>query len=329
MNRSVRDAEVAERNQPSESNRLEQSDLIRKVALAEFEQIAVVATKRRRRQPEEKARRKDLQDPAIAIGGGMVELVDHDVIETRQVLARELVRSRQRLHRREDAVTIEFGAPVHDVAQRAFGVDRTKRSRRLAQQFLAVRDEQDPLRVAGVERREKSLTEAGCRHDQRLAQPVGAEPFKFLQCQRLYRARLDRREVHLSRHWFRESLNPTPCPVRVDPVRRERIGIRALEQLVEAGPNLVHRLPEVDVEHGPRPLHAFAQSHPGQVGRSNVGAARAVRPLEQVGLGVETPPLVTVDPRIEKAGPLSNPVEGIGLGDAEIIGRQEPDVGAP
>ena len=169
----VGDAEVVERHQPAEADRLQQTDLIGEVAVAQREQVAIVRAEGRGREPEEECRIQRRQDTAVTLCRRVMELIDHHVIEMAVAKSLKMRSVRHGLHRREHDVTIVLGLAIHDEATGAVWIHARIGLRRLLQQFTPVRDEQHLARVGRIECSEKGLAEPGGRDDQRPPFAIG------------------------------------------------------------------------------------------------------------------------------------------------------------
>ncbi|MEI2624856.1 MAG: hypothetical protein V9G23_13760 [Giesbergeria sp.] len=196
----------------------------------------------------------------------------------------------------------------------------------LVKQLVPMRDEQDACRVAGIERREEGLAEAGRGDDQRPAMSVGAQSLQFAQRELLRRSGLHGRP--LGRNGLGEQPGRAARAIGVDPSGRQRVDVGAVPEFVEARPQLVQRLAGVEVQHRPGPLDAVTQTHAGEVRRADERAARAVRAFEQVGLGVEAATLVAPDAGLEPTLEPAQDIERVGLGHVEVVGGEQANVGA-
>lgn len=255
----------------------------------------------------------------------MVELVDDHVVEARQIVLSEERGARQRLHRGEHGVAVELGAPVDDVADAARRVHRRECGGRLAQQLLAMGDEQHSRGVARIEGGEEGLAQTRRRDDERPAMPVGSESLQFAQRQHLGGSGLDA-WLWLGR-CVDERTHPPSRTVGLDPRRGQRVHVRTVPELVESRPKLVERLAGIEVQHGPGPLDAVSQAAAREVRRADERTTRAVRALEQIRLGMEAAPRMAVDARLEAAVQSEQRIERVGLGHVEVVGGEQANVG--
>jgi len=90
----------------------------------------------------------------------------------------------------------------------------------------------------------------------------------------------------------------------------------------------VERLAGIEVQHGPGPLDAVSQAAAREVRRADERTTRAVRALEQIRLGMEAAARMTVDPRLEVAMQSEQRIKRVGLSHVEVVGGEQPDVGA-
>ena len=74
-------AAVCERNEPSEADGVGESDLERDVVVAQHEDVPAVHPLGGSSEPQEETGSEMVDDPAVAVGDRMVELVDDDVVE--------------------------------------------------------------------------------------------------------------------------------------------------------------------------------------------------------------------------------------------------------
>ena len=77
----VLDAEVVERRQPAELDAARDVGAIRDEVVEQAEDVRGVGAVRRRRQAEQEAGIDAIEDPPVRLGGGVVHLVDDDVVE--------------------------------------------------------------------------------------------------------------------------------------------------------------------------------------------------------------------------------------------------------
>ena len=150
------------------ANAVDEIAAIDQVLLTEREQVSAVAPLGRRRQAEQELRTEVGDQLSVGRRGGVVELVDDDVVERVWREPLQVLATAQRLDRSEHDVGVRLlricpcsgqGAPRADAAE---GVER------LVEDLLAMRDEQHApeLRAVRVERREPRLSKSGRQHDE-------------------------------------------------------------------------------------------------------------------------------------------------------------------
>ncbi|MNE37361.1 hypothetical protein D3C80_1312090 [compost metagenome] len=126
-------------------------------------------------QAKQEARRKVVEQAVIGRRGGMVEFVDHHVIEVLRREAFEMGDASQGLHRSAQHIHLAIAllAPIktnprgRPNAQEGF--------RRLIEDLLAMSDEQHPPRpeLLGIEGGQPGLAQAGGKHHQAAAVALG------------------------------------------------------------------------------------------------------------------------------------------------------------
>jgi hypothetical protein len=110
-------------------------------------------------------------------GGGVVKFVDHQVVEVLRREALQMHGARQRLHRRAEHVDIGCRGCGRCSSPRDLrGRMRTKVCRRLAEDLLPVRNEQDAARthVHGIEGGQPGLAQARGEHHEAAPEALGA-----------------------------------------------------------------------------------------------------------------------------------------------------------
>ena len=190
-------AEIAKRTQQPRFDAGNQVLAVHQVFLAQRQQVATVHSFRRRRQTEQESRRKVLNQSAIGAGGGVVKLVDDDVVKLFASKLAEMMHPTQRLNRGEEHVGVGRFLFARVEAQSGSGTNPAKRLHGLRQDFFPMSDEQHSTKVLAcrIEGGQPRLSQAGRQDDQ--AGFVAS-----------FASRLERRECFLldgvrRRRWFR------------------------------------------------------------------------------------------------------------------------------
>jgi hypothetical protein len=272
-----------------------------------------------------------VDDLAVAAGCGMVELVDDDVVE---LVGGEVVEAcRQRRDAGEDHAGVASLLCPEVQAERLSWLHLAEGVAALAQDLFAVGDEQDPAELgpSAVEGGDPGLAESGGHHHQAGSEAVetgGLERLEGSTLDGAGRGRLDRwLDLHADRH--HHLLGGTPLgSVPQEPLGAEGLATRVAPQPLEG------------LEHRGHLIHADGPFDPtGQPGLAQVVAAdeacrhSVVRRPEQVRLGMEAGGVVVEDAGLQRAGcatvgQVEQPGQGVGVGDLEVVGREDPETGA-
>ena len=319
-----------ERHQPAEADRLQQTDLIGEVAVAQREQVSIVRAEGCGREPEEECRIQRRQDTAVTLCRRVMELIDHHVIEMAVAKSLKMRRVRHGLHRREHDVTIVLGLAIDDEATGTVRIHACIGFRRLLQQFAPVRDEQHLARVGRIECSEKGLAKPGGRDDQRPPFAIGPQTLKLLQGEGLYGPRFDSTLVGTTRRLCRfDGYDLATSFVGVYPAERERHGVCAAEQVVERGRDLVHRVAGIHVQHRPGPLDPVDQAAAADIRRADERASRTIRTFEHPCFRMERARSLAVDPRFKPDRPSAQRTQRVRLCHAQIVRGQQAQRGTP
>ena len=278
----VGDAVVVEAAEQVAPDALDQVTAVGEVFLAEREQIAAVGALRGGGEAEEELGAEPVDEAAVGRGGRVVEFVDDDVVEGVALEALEMSGAPERLDRGEEDLGVGVAVRPLVEAEARLGADEAIGVARLAEDLLAVGDEEDPaiLGAVRVEGAEPGLAEAGREDDEPGGVPGGAG---FIQ-------RRERRELDCVRcdDCPRFGLDidgrgrgPWPggdlpaLPVAVDPrgrqLPRRRVVKEALEDLGDAGESRGVRRGDRAVA----PFDAGQERRLGEVGAADKGDAVA------------------------------------------------------
>ena len=168
----VGDPEVAKRAKVAALDALGERALVNQVVRAQRQQVRAVHAVGGRGKSEEECRLKVIDHPAVTAGGGVMELIDYDVVEP---VGREPVQiPGERLDAGEQHAGVRLLLPAVVQAEVRIRLDAAEHVEGLAQNLLAVGDEQHPaeLRPGGVERGEPRLAQASRHHDQAAAEAL-------------------------------------------------------------------------------------------------------------------------------------------------------------
>jgi hypothetical protein len=173
--------------------------------------------------------------PAVTAGGGVMELIDHDVAEP---AGRKPVQiSGERLDAGEQHPGIRLPLPAVVQAEVRIRLDAAEHIEGLAQNLLTVRDEQHAaeLRPGGVERGEPRLSEPGRHHDQATAKALQPGLLQGRQRLPLHGPRGGRRGRRFGHHTCGvHGRRPAPAVVRKQ-AAGERLAARVGPQPSEGG----------------------------------------------------------------------------------------------
>ena len=238
------DPEVAKRAQQVRLDAFAEVTAEHQVVATQRQQVAAVGAFGGRRQAEQEPRPEVLDQPTVGVRRRVMELVDDDVVEVIHSEALQVLRSAQRLDRREQHGRILVLLRAGELAHHATGPDATEGRQRLIEDLVAVCDEQDTLRLRWhadlererhrVERRQPRLAEAGGEHDEPCAIAEFARAPQC--CQRLALDRMCGRGRQFLRRDLDDVASGGHDPARAvvpDPLRRERYRVGVQEQLVK------------------------------------------------------------------------------------------------
>ena len=288
--------------------------------LAQPQQLRPVAALGRRGDPEHESRREVAEHPSVSQRRGVVEFVDHDQIEVVFGPARQVLRARERLHRREH----ELGRAIALRSLEQPGLAPREHPREgpagLDEDLLAMGDEQHPPRaqLRGVEGREQRLAEAGGQHHEPTRRPT-------VPCQR---QRGEGLALDLVRQrWLRGRIpadrRRTPRGIFVDPLGGERHRLGRGPEPLEAGPDrrdLVSSLQGAQV-----PLHRARQRRATEIATTDIRDRRGPG-REYVRFRVEAcEALASIYSHLEgreRRPELVQLAQGFGVGDAEVVAGQ-------
>jgi hypothetical protein len=197
-----------------------------------------------------------------------------------------------------------------------------------------VGDEQHPAELgpSAVEGGDPGLAESGGHHDQAGSEAVetgGLERLEGLTLDGAWRGRLDRwLDLHADRdhHLLRRT---ALGPVSQEPLGTEGLAARIAPQPPEGLEHRGHLI------HADRPLDPTGQPRLAQVVAADEARRHSVvRRPEQVGLGVEAGGVVVEDAGLQRTGraavgQVEQPSQRVGVGDLEVVGREDPETGAP
>ena len=168
--------------------------MIDEVVATQRQQVSPVRPVRGRRQPQQKARGEVVEQPAIAGGAGVVELVHHDVVEGIRGEAAQVTDPAEGLDRGEEDVGAFILLRAVEPAEARAGPDPAEGGHRLGQDLLPMGHEQHPGKGTAVEGGEPCLAEARRQNDQPGPVPGGPRIGERRQGRALDRVRLWRRE---------------------------------------------------------------------------------------------------------------------------------------
>jgi hypothetical protein len=176
VDRLVPDAVVVERREQPGLDPGEQVAGEHEVVVAQGQDVGLVGAVRGGGEAEQEARFEVAEQAPVGGCGGVVEFVDHDVIEVVRREAPQVRALAERLHRRAEHVDLRVARLAHVEADPSLGADACEGTGGLAQDLFAVGDEQHALaaHVFGVEGGEPGLAETGGEHDE--AAPVAVAP---------------------------------------------------------------------------------------------------------------------------------------------------------
>jgi hypothetical protein len=333
VDRLVPDAVVVERSEQSGLDPGEQVAGEHEVVVAQGQDVGLVGAVRGGGEPEQEARLEVAEQAPVGGRGGVVEFVDHDVIEVVRREALEVGALAQCLHRRAEHVDLGVADCAHVEADAGLGADAREGVRGLAQDLLAVGDEQHAsgAHVFGVEGREPGLAETGGEHDE--AAPVAFES-GGVECGEglgLDRRRFRRRFGFLASGGDRARRRGAALFVGVDPVVGERDGARVAEDLLEPGARFEEAV-VAGVLDAVVPLQPVGERLAADVaGADEGGAAQLVvraEAGEQVGLQVEAGAGGTEHARL---GALflqqHQQAQRLGVGHVEVVAGDDTDAG--
>ena len=157
-----------ERRQQVLPHAVDEIAAIDEILLAQREQVAAVGPLGCRGQAEQELRTEVGDQLAVGRRGGVVELVDDDVVERVWREPLQVLAPAQRLDRGEHDLGVRVLDLAGVVAKPRLRADAAEGVERLVEDLLAVGDEQHAaeLRPAGVERREPGLAETSRQDDQ-------------------------------------------------------------------------------------------------------------------------------------------------------------------
>ena len=305
-----------------------------------------------RGQAQEEVRRKRMEDSPVACRGGVMHLVEDDVVEPIFREAFQRRGTRDLLDRGEHHIPGEIRSGADAPREPGVGKDFAERRRSLREQLAAMREEQDlwaPVERFGercdVECREERLAQACREHDQRALFPSLACGHQGRERLGLHVARLGSRAsvvLHLAQ-WQRPLV-----PARSDSVFIQPPLVQRAAQFAHLGRGQSHSFPRMRIEapfDAQVPLDAILQRRARQVGTANVGDAvdRVSAPPEHPGLGVERAlqPFGLDHPNLKGARQgfclkvfalrigrcaalqVEQPLQRVGLGDVEVVARDE------
>lgn len=215
---------------------------IDEILLAQREQVTAVAPFGRRRQAQQELRAEIGDQLAVGHRGGVVELVDDEVVEGVRREALQMFAPAERLDRGE----YDFGIRILDVAgvvpEPRIRADAAERVERLVQNLFPVRREQHAaeLRPARVERREPGLAEPCRQDDQARLVAGGPSVLQRSQGRLLHNVRLHGRLRSLPvdiRGFDDGALDGAALAIALDPRSVEQPGVRVGEQFLEREPS--------------------------------------------------------------------------------------------
>ena len=138
------------------------------VLAAEGEEVASVGALGGRGQSQEELGLEVVDEAPVGAGGGVVELVDDDVVEALRAEPSKVLGFSEGLDRGEEDIRLGRFLVADVEAESGLRADGAEGRERLSQDLLSVSDEEDAIRfeLDGVERGEPRLSEAGRKHHQ-------------------------------------------------------------------------------------------------------------------------------------------------------------------
>ena len=236
----------------------EQVTFVDEVFTTQAEEVRAIGPVGRRGQAQQKTGCEMLDQLLIGAGGGVVEFIDHDVVEMVSVELAQVTDAAQCLDRGEKDFRVRFFLGARVAAQLRFWADLAKGCHRLGQDFVAMGNEEDAARPGTdrVEGGQPGLAQTGGQHDKSGAVAVRSALRERFQCLLLDRVRLWRRALlgddagSELRHW--------PCPaafgIGIDPGRRQRLDLWPCQQVLESRSDAVCSVFGMQV-----PFHAIGE----------------------------------------------------------------------
>ena len=246
---------VAERGELVASNALDQVAFEDQVVPTQSEQIGAVHPIWCGGETQQERGVEVLDDPPVRLRGGVVELVDDDVVELPGI---ELAQTTaQGLHRCEDNVGVRLLLLAVVEAELCIWPDSTKHIAALTEDLLAMGHEQRAAnrRTTRIEGGQPGLAETGRHHDQTCPKPLEPGSLECIEGLDLNRGRRDRLagrfDLDADRDRFHGAVGDrSPSPVGAKQIVGEDASTGIGPGLIEAG------LEGADIIGREVPLHA-------------------------------------------------------------------------
>ena len=343
-------AKVAIRREQLRLDAAHDTALVDQVLATQAHEVAPIGTLGRCGEAKQKCGVEVIDEAPIGGRGGMMEFIDHDVVEGIARESLEVARPTQRLDRGKDDVGLRLTL-VAVVEAKARGRAYAPEGRqRLRENLFTMGDEEHaPERlVLAVKGSKPGLAKAGGHHHQPGA--VAGSASRLERGERLLldgvRHRRRGRRLDLDIHcctlsrgqgfgdgFARQGLprrhrqDRAPCPIRRHPGRVEQYGLRVPEEFLEGTAHPRHALAVAPLAHPVIPLDALLEGRGREVRTPHIGHMLARFVEQQVGLGVKARAPGLEDAQGHLLGvqrlQINEFIEGIGVGDAQVVTREE------
>jgi hypothetical protein len=216
------DAEVMERAEVTAFDALGERALVNQVVRAQRQQVSAVHAIGSRGKPKHESRLEMLDHSPIAAGGGVVKLIDDDVVES---IGLKLIQVRGKgLNTGEQDAGTRLLRPAVVQTKIRIWLHPAKHLKGLPQDLLAMGHKQHTpeLRPGSVKRREPCFAQPSRHHDQATTKSLQPRLLQNGQCVPLHRSRSRWRSRRLRHHTrgMRGWLPPLPI------VRQQLVGER-------------------------------------------------------------------------------------------------------
>ncbi len=296
------------------------------VFAAQAEQVSAIRPVGRRGQAQQEAGREMLDQLLIGAGGGVVEFINHDVVEMVPVELAQVTDAAQRLDRGEEDFRIRLFLGARVAAELGLGAHLAKGRHRLGQNFVAMGNEEDAARLGTdrVEGGQPGLSQSGGQHDKPGAVAVRSALRERRQCLLLDRVRLWRRAFLGDDAGGELGHRPRPAAFRIgiDPGGRQRLDLRACQQVLKGRSDAVRCILGMQV-----PFHAIGQRRLGQVRATDNRRPACIGGAEQPGLGMKAE-AARLEHEELRAFQVQQARQGGRVGRVEIIAHHDPEPSA-